>query len=184
MCCGSRRSRLGPPRRAERASAAAADRQARLERNPAYQQLVGEKELSDPDRDPSGRPGDPAADPYPGARRAAPMVSGSCRPSSATTRSSSSNTPTSRPNSALPRSPRCRARSNGERLGARARDVAPPNRSEAVPTSCSARSLAGLCLGAALTLGREYLDTSVHDERDIRDGLDLPVLGSIKHIPA
>ena len=29
--------------------------------------------------------------------------------------------------------------------------------------------LAGLCLGAALTLGREYLDTSVHDERDIRE---------------
>jgi capsular polysaccharide biosynthesis protein len=44
--------------------------------------------------------------------------------------------------------------------------------------------LVGLCLGAALTLGREYLDTSVRDERDIRDALELPVLGSIKHIPA
>lgn len=44
--------------------------------------------------------------------------------------------------------------------------------------------LTGLCLGAVLTLGREYLDTSVHNERDIRDALELPVLGSVNHIPA
>ena len=44
--------------------------------------------------------------------------------------------------------------------------------------------LVGLCLGGVLTLGREYIDTSVHDERDIRDALELPVLGTINRIPA
>ena len=44
--------------------------------------------------------------------------------------------------------------------------------------------LAGLIVGAGLTLGREYFDASVHDERELRDEFSLPVLGSITHIPA
>ena len=42
--------------------------------------------------------------------------------------------------------------------------------------------VAGICLGAALTLGREYLDRSVHNVRELRDELDLPVLGEVARI--
>lgn len=40
----------------------------------------------------------------------------------------------------------------------------------------------GIVAGAALTFLREYLDRSVHDVRDLRDDLDLPVLGEISRI--
>ena len=42
--------------------------------------------------------------------------------------------------------------------------------------------LAGICLGGALTIGREYLDRSVHDVRDLKDEFELPVLGEIARI--
>lgn len=42
--------------------------------------------------------------------------------------------------------------------------------------------VAGLCLGAGATLGREYLDRSVHDVRDLRDEFQVPVLGEISRI--
>ena len=42
--------------------------------------------------------------------------------------------------------------------------------------------LGGICLGAALTLGREYLDRSVHDVRELKDEFSLPVLGEVAHI--
>ncbi len=42
--------------------------------------------------------------------------------------------------------------------------------------------VAGLCLGAGATLGREYLDRSVHDVRDLKDEFQLPVLGEISRI--
>jgi polysaccharide chain length determinant protein (PEP-CTERM system associated) len=42
--------------------------------------------------------------------------------------------------------------------------------------------ICGICAGAALTLGREYLDRSVHDVRDLRDELDVPVLGEVTRI--
>jgi uncharacterized protein involved in exopolysaccharide biosynthesis len=41
---------------------------------------------------------------------------------------------------------------------------------------------AGICLGAGATLGREYLDRSVHDARDLRDEFQLPVLGEVTRI--
>jgi succinoglycan biosynthesis transport protein ExoP len=41
----------------------------------------------------------------------------------------------------------------------------------------------GLCVGGALMLGREYLDRSVHDIRELRDELDLSVLGEVNRIP-
>ncbi|MGE3955564.1 MAG: GumC family protein [Vicinamibacterales bacterium] len=41
---------------------------------------------------------------------------------------------------------------------------------------------AGLCLGAGAALGREYLDRSVHDARDLRDEFQLPVLGEVTRI--
>jgi polysaccharide chain length determinant protein (PEP-CTERM system associated) len=42
--------------------------------------------------------------------------------------------------------------------------------------------LAGVCLGAALALGREYLDRSVHDVRDLKDDFDVPILGEVARI--
>jgi capsular polysaccharide biosynthesis protein len=42
--------------------------------------------------------------------------------------------------------------------------------------------LAGICLGAALTLGREYFDRSVHDVRELKDEFSLPVLGEVARI--
>ena len=42
--------------------------------------------------------------------------------------------------------------------------------------------VSGICAGAALILGREYFDRSVHDVRALRDELDLPVLGEVARI--
>jgi polysaccharide chain length determinant protein (PEP-CTERM system associated) len=42
--------------------------------------------------------------------------------------------------------------------------------------------LAGICLGGALSLGREYLDRSVHDTRQLKDEFDVPVLGEVTRI--
>lgn len=44
--------------------------------------------------------------------------------------------------------------------------------------------VAGLAVGVALALGREYLDPSVHSTRDLADEFDLPVLGEVAHVPA
>jgi Uncharacterized protein involved in exopolysaccharide biosynthesis len=41
---------------------------------------------------------------------------------------------------------------------------------------------AGLLLGAAGAIGREYLDRSVHDARGLRDEFELPVLAEIPRI--
>jgi succinoglycan biosynthesis transport protein ExoP len=42
--------------------------------------------------------------------------------------------------------------------------------------------IGGLFFGAALTLGREYLDRSVHDVRELKDEFHLPVLGEVARI--
>jgi uncharacterized protein involved in exopolysaccharide biosynthesis len=44
--------------------------------------------------------------------------------------------------------------------------------------------VAGICIGGVLMLGREYFDRSIHDVRELRDGLDLAVLGEVSHITA
>ena len=44
--------------------------------------------------------------------------------------------------------------------------------------------LGGICLGTALTLGREYFDRSVHDVRELKDELGIPVLGEVARIQA
>jgi len=44
--------------------------------------------------------------------------------------------------------------------------------------------VAGICAGAGLTLGREYLDRTVHDVRELKDAFELPVLAEIAHIDA
>jgi polysaccharide biosynthesis transport protein len=40
----------------------------------------------------------------------------------------------------------------------------------------------GLCLGGGLTFAREYLDRSVHDVHDLKNEFELPVLGEVGHI--
>jgi succinoglycan biosynthesis transport protein ExoP len=42
--------------------------------------------------------------------------------------------------------------------------------------------VAGICVGGALTLAREYFDRSVHDVRELKDEFELPVLGEVAHI--
>jgi polysaccharide chain length determinant protein (PEP-CTERM system associated) len=44
--------------------------------------------------------------------------------------------------------------------------------------------LAGIVAGAALTLGREYLDRTVHDIRELKEAFDVPILAEIAHIDA
>jgi len=44
--------------------------------------------------------------------------------------------------------------------------------------------VAGLVLGAAAALGREFLDRSVHDSRALQNEFEVPVLGEIPRIPA
>jgi polysaccharide biosynthesis transport protein len=44
--------------------------------------------------------------------------------------------------------------------------------------------MGGLCIGGALALGREYLDSSIHSTRDLADEFDVPVLGEVGHVPA
>ncbi len=44
--------------------------------------------------------------------------------------------------------------------------------------------MGGLCVGGALALGREYLDSSIHSARDLADEFDVPVLGEVGHVPA
>jgi uncharacterized protein involved in exopolysaccharide biosynthesis len=44
--------------------------------------------------------------------------------------------------------------------------------------------VAGICLGGALMIGREYFDRSIHDVRELRDEFELSVLGEVGHIKA
>ena len=44
--------------------------------------------------------------------------------------------------------------------------------------------VAGLVLGAAAALGREFLDRSVHDSRALQNEFEVPVLGEIPRITA
>jgi succinoglycan biosynthesis transport protein ExoP len=44
--------------------------------------------------------------------------------------------------------------------------------------------VAGLVLGVAAALGREFLDRSVHDSRALQNEFEVPVLGEIPRIPA
>jgi polysaccharide chain length determinant protein (PEP-CTERM system associated) len=165
------------------------DRLARLGRNPAYQQLVGERELSktriaDLDRD--SQETQQLIKAYQARVEAAPMVEqqlAAIERDYALERQQYSDLSSKQRAATISASVE-RDRS-GERFAVLEPATFPTEPLKPVPMRIMLGSLlAGLCLGAALTLGREYLDTSVHDERDIREALDLPVLGSIKHIPA
>src|ERR1700681_1271645 len=59
----------------------------------------------------------------------------------------------------------------------------PTEPSKPIPLRVMLLAIAGgVCVGGGLMLGREYLDRSVHDVRELRDELDLSVLGEVPHI--
>jgi polysaccharide biosynthesis transport protein len=167
----------------------AADRLARLERNPSYQQLVGERELSrqrlrDLDRD--SQDTQLLIKAYQARVEASPMVEqqlAAIERDYALERQQYSDLSAKQRAASISASVE-RDRS-GERFAVLEPATYPVDPLKPVPLRVMLGSLlVGLCLGIALTFGREYLDTSIRDERDIRDTLELPVLGSIKRIPA
>jgi polysaccharide chain length determinant protein (PEP-CTERM system associated) len=167
----------------------AADRIARLERNPSYQQLVGERELSrsriqNLDRD--SQETQQLIRAYQARVEAAPMVEqqlAGIERDYALERQQYSDLSAKQRASVISASVE-RDRS-GERFAVLEPATYPTEPIRPVPLRVMLGALlTGLCLGAVLTLGREYLDTSVRNERDIRDALELPVLGSVNHIPA
>jgi polysaccharide chain length determinant protein (PEP-CTERM system associated) len=63
--------------------------------------------------------------------------------------------------------------------------VYPSEPSKPIPLRVMLLALVGgLCVGVGLMLGREYFDRSVHDVRELRDELDLSVLGEVNRIKA
>jgi polysaccharide chain length determinant protein (PEP-CTERM system associated) len=167
----------------------AADRLARLERNPSYQQLVGDRELSrarvkDLDRD--SQETQQLIRAYQARVEAAPMVEqqlAGIERDYALERQQYSDLSAKQRASII--SANVERDRSGERFAVLEPATFPTEPIRPVPMRVMLGSLlVGLCLGAVLTLGREYLDASVHDERDIRDAAELPVLGTINHIPA
>jgi len=162
---------------------------ARLGRNPAYQQLVGEREMSrsriqDLDRD--SQETQQLIKAYQARVEAAPMVEqqlAAIERDYALERQQYTDLAAKQRAAVISASVE-RDRS-GERFSVLETASFPSEPLRPVPLRIMLGSLlAGLCLGAVLALGREYLDTAIHDERDIRDALELPVLGSVNHIPA
>jgi polysaccharide chain length determinant protein (PEP-CTERM system associated) len=166
-----------------------ADRIARLQRNPAYLQLQGEREMArtrikDLERDTADTQAMVAR--YQARVEAAPMVEQQLKDlqlgydlekQQYTELSNKKRTAVMLANVERERS--------GERfevLDAATLPIAPVR---PLPMRVWLGSiLAGLIVGAGLTLGSEYFDSSVHDERELRDELSLPILGSIAHLPA
>lgn len=71
----------------------------------------------------------------------------------------------------------------GERFSVLYQAVYPVDPTRPVPLRVMLLSIvAGLCLGVAFLVGREYFDRSIHDVRQLRDELDLLVLGEVTHI--
>lgn len=71
----------------------------------------------------------------------------------------------------------------GERFSVLYQAAYPLDPTKPVPLRVMLLSIvAGLVLGAAGLAGREYFDRSIHDVRELRDELDLSVLGEVTHI--
>jgi succinoglycan biosynthesis transport protein ExoP len=164
-----------------------ADRLARLQRNPAYLSLVGEREVArsrirDLERDQADAQAQVAR--YQARIEAAPMVE-----QQLTTISREYDLEKQQYNelSAKQRTASIAASVERNRSGERFEviDAAtlPTTPVKPMPLRVWLGAiLGGLVVGAGLTLLREYVDSSVHDERELRDALDLPILGSIARI--
>ena len=71
----------------------------------------------------------------------------------------------------------------GERFSVLYQAAYPLDPTKPVPLRVMLLSIvAGLVLGVAGLVGREYFDRSIHDVRELRDELDLSVLGEVTHI--
>jgi polysaccharide chain length determinant protein (PEP-CTERM system associated) len=164
-----------------------ADRLARLQRNPSYVQLVGDREVGrsrvrDLERDQADAQAQIAR--YQARVEAAPMVE-----QQLTTiqreydlERQQYNDLSSRQRAAIIASSVERNRS-GERFEMIDSASYPAAPIKPRPLRVWLGSLlGGLVAGAGLTLLREYVDSSVHDERELRDALELPILGSIARI--
>lgn len=166
-----------------------ADRVARLQRNPAYLQLVGDREVArsrvrDLERDQADAQAQVAR--YQARIEAAPMVE-----QQLTTiqreydlEKQQYNDLSAKQRSAIIAASVERNRS-GERFEVIDTASLPTAPVKPLPLRIWLGSiLGGLVVAAGLTLLREYFDSSVHDERELRDALELPILGSIARISA
>jgi polysaccharide chain length determinant protein (PEP-CTERM system associated) len=72
----------------------------------------------------------------------------------------------------------------GERFSVLYAAAYPTDPTKPIPWRVMVLSIAaGIFLGAAMMVGREYFDRSIHDVRELRD-IDLSVLGEVTHIPS
>ncbi len=167
----------------------AADRLARLQRNPAYLQLVGDREVArgrikDLERDAADTQASIAR--YQSRIEAAPMVEQQLATIERdyNLEKQTYNDLSSKQRAASMAANVERNRS-GERFDVLDAATLPLTPLKPIPLRVMLGSIvAGIILGAGLTLLREYFDGSVHDERELREELELPILGSINHLPA
>jgi polysaccharide chain length determinant protein (PEP-CTERM system associated) len=166
-----------------------ADRLARLQRNPSYLSLVSEREvgrarIKDLQRDQADAQGQIAR--YQARVEAAPMVEQQLTniQREYDLERQQYNDLSSRQRAAVIAASVERNRS-GERFEVIDPASYPTTPLKPLPLRLWLGSLlGGLVVGAGLTLLREYVDSSVHDERELRDALELPILGSIARITA
>jgi len=164
-----------------------ADRLARLQRNPAYLSLVGERDVTrsrikDLERDQADAQAQIAR--YQARIEAAPMVEQQLTniQREYDLEKQQYNDLSAKQRNAVIAASVERNRS-GERFEVIDAASLPTEPLKPVPLRVWLGSiLGGLVVGAGLTLLREYFDSSVHDERDLRDTLDVPILGSIARI--
>ena len=167
----------------------ASDRLARLQRNPAYLQLIADREVArnrirELERDSAETQASIAR--YQSRVEAAPMVEQQLnaieRDYNLEKQQYSDLTSKQRAASIAANVERNRS---GERFEVLETASLPTDPVKPIPMRIWLGSIiAGIVLGAGLTLLREYFDGSVHDERELRDEFELPILGSISHLPA
>ena len=167
----------------------AADRLARLQRNPAYLQLVADREVArnrikDLERDSADAEASIAR--YQARVEAAPMVE-----QQLATIDREYNLEKQQYSDLVAKQRAAAMNANvernrsGERFEVLESASLPSAPIKPIPLRIWLGSIiAGIVLGAGLMLLREYVDASVHDERELRDEFELPILGSVNHLPA
>ena len=162
---------------------------ARLQRNPAYLQLVADREIArgrirDFERDSAETQGAIAR--YQARIEAAPMVEqqlATIERDYNLEKQQYSDLSSKQRSAAI--AANVERNHSGERFEVIETASFPPVPLKPIPMRVWLGSiLGGLVLGAGLTLLREYVDGSVHDERELREEFELPILGSISHLPA
>lgn len=167
----------------------AADRLARLQRNPAYLQLVADREVArnrvrDLERDAADAQAQIAR--YQARVEAAPMVEQQLATIERdyNLEKQQYSDLVSKQRAAVMNANVERNRS-GERFEVQENASLPTSPLKPIPLRIWLGSIiGGIVLGAGLMLLREYVDASVHDERELRDEFELPILGSVNHLPA